>query len=250
MQISKNFCTINQIKKLELEDLDIGIELQCFPQHKLDESLDSDIEIVSKKLKNFNGHISLHGASFDLNPGSTDSRILEVTKYRYEQAIEIAYKLGARHVVFHSQINPLVLDYINKKKMDLQIKFWMDMIPLLSSKDITVVLENEYDETFHDILYIVNSVNSKYLKACLDIGHALAYSKCSIEDWIKNLDKNLEYIHLHWNDGHSDEHNPPSDYDLIYLRFILDKYKLNPIIALEYSVDNLHKEIYRLRKFL
>ncbi len=57
--------------------------------------------------------------------------------------------------------------------------------------------------------------------------------------WVKELSEYIDYIHLHWNEGLYDEHNIPEDEDIKYIRELLLKYNLNPIVALEYRVNVL-----------
>ena len=44
------------------------------------------------------------------------------------------------------------------------------------------------------------------MKACLDVGHAVLYSRLPIEEWITQLGEHLAYAHLHNNHGTTDEH--------------------------------------------
>ncbi|MDO7206107.1 TIM barrel protein [Paraclostridium bifermentans] len=163
---------INKSNIDEINKLGIGVEIQSFPQNILDEDYSTIINDCSKKLKNFSNAISLHGSSFDLNPGSTDKKVIELTKYRYMQSVEIAKEIGAKYVIFHSQLNPLLsVDKIRKLKLDNQIKFWQDFMNEIDDIDVTILLENEYDENPEEILYIVESVNSSKLRICLDTGH-------------------------------------------------------------------------------
>ncbi len=78
----------------------VGIEVQTFGQDKLDTDYQPLIIEWASKLKNFNEPISLHGSSFDLNPGSTDKKIIEVTRQRYLQSIDIAKKLEQKMLSF------------------------------------------------------------------------------------------------------------------------------------------------------
>ena len=230
---------------------EIGIEIQTFPQHILDLDISFLIEKWKKKLINFKGMISLHGSSFDLNPGSTDLKILDVTRLRYMQSIELANTLKASHVIFHSQVNPLIsVRKIRDLKLNNQIEFWIDLIDTEIPRHINVLIENEYDDTYEDIKKIFDGVNRKNFGICLDIGHVLAYSKLSLEDWISNLGDRIKYIHLHWNNGISDEHNKPTEEDLVILRQLLNKFELNPIVTMEYKVNNISEEVQRLKKYL
>jgi sugar phosphate isomerase/epimerase len=93
-------------------------------------------------------------------------------------------------------------------------------------------------------------VDRKNFGVCLDIGHVLAYSKVDLEAWFSNLGKYIRYLHLHWNDGRCDEHDIPTNDQLKELRDLIQKYKLNPIITMEYSVENIYLETERIRKHL
>jgi sugar phosphate isomerase/epimerase len=93
-------------------------------------------------------------------------------------------------------------------------------------------------------------VNRKNFGICLDIGHVIAYSKFSLEDWISNLGNRIKYIHLHWNNGTSDDHHKPTEEELIILRQLLNKYEINPIVTMEYGVNNISEEVIRLRKYV
>ncbi|KGG79474.1 hypothetical protein Y919_11815 [Caloranaerobacter azorensis H53214] len=116
---------VNQFEPYVFQQNDIGIETQTFPQRILDDEYEDLISKFQNKLKEYKGLVSLHGSAFDLNPGSTDKKVIEVTRYRYLQSIEIAKKLGALYVVFHSQINPLLkVPRIRQMKLNNQIKFW------------------------------------------------------------------------------------------------------------------------------
>lgn len=247
-RISTMVTNIKDFNPCIFEKNGIGMEIQCFPQHILDDNNEELIRKFQEKLKDFNGTVSLHGSSFDLCPGSTDKKILEITKYRYLQSIEIAESLGASYVVFHSQLNPLLtVEKIRHMKINNQIEFWNDLLEELQDKNITILLENEYDHNYEELLYMIESINSEKVKVCLDIGHALAYSKLNLKDWISGLDSHIKYIHLHWNDRENDSHDMPSNEQLELLRKILIANNINPIITLEYRAENIVKEVDRVK---
>lgn len=229
----------------------VGIEVQTFGQDKLDTDYQPLIIEWASKLKNFNEPISLHGSSFDLNPGSTDKKIIEVTRQRYLQSIDIAQKLGAKNVVFHSQVNPLLsVQHIRELKVNNQIEFWIDLFKNYIPKDINILLENEYDDTPEDIGKIVRTVNKENFGICFDTGHCLAYSSYGLEDWVKTIGDLIKYVHLHWNDGQADQHRKPSDHDFCQFKALMTKYNISPIVTLEYKVEDLSCEIKRLKSLI
>ncbi len=245
---------INNIDKFDNEKFsikEIGVEIQSFPQDKLDKGYNDLIKLWQNKLLDYDKVISLHGSSFDLHPGSTDKRIVEVTKFRYLQSVDIAKKLKAKYLVFHSQINPLLsVKKIRDLKLNNQISFWNDLLENDIPSDLCILIENEYDENCEDIKKICDGIHKPNFGVCLDIGHVLAYSKETIEDWISNLGDRIKYIHLHWNDTSSDDHNKPTNKELKFLKQLLSKYSLSPVITLEYHSKDIYKEVKRVRKYL
>lgn len=230
---------------------DIGIEIQTFPQHILDGDYEAIVHAFKKQLSDYKGIISMHGPAFDLNPGSTDGRIIEVTKHRYLQAIEIAKQLRATYLVFHSQINPLLkIKRIRQMKLNNQITFWKDLLEEFQDDTITFLLENEYDDDYKELLFLVESIQSERVKICLDIGHALAYSDLQLSEWIGALKDHIKYVHLHWNNREIDAHNQPTDAQLRLLADLLAENEISPIITLEYWSDNTLEEVNRVRKIL
>ncbi len=251
IKLLKNIVDIYNMNVDEIKKLNIGIELQTFPQHILDDDYSSIIKECKEKLSNINNIISIHGSSFDLNPGSTDKKVLELTKYRYMQSINIAKEVGAKFVVFHSQLNPLIsVDKIRKLKLNNQINFWKEFLNDISDVDIVILLENEYDDNYEELLSIIKEVNSEKLRICLDTGHALAYSSINLKEWVSGLSDYIEYIHLHYNDSSFDSHNEPSIKQLIEFNDILNNANINPYICLEYGVDDLEGGINRIKKYL
>lgn len=242
---------INKINIDEINDLGIGLEIQSFPQNILDEDYSFIIDDCKEKLKNFSNIISLHGSSFDLNPGSTDKKVIELTKYRYMQSVEIAKEIGAKYVIFHSQLDPLLsVEKIRKLKLENQINFWKEFIKEIEYIDITILLENEYDDSYEELLYIVKSVNSPKLRICLDTGHILAYSSKTLEDWILSTKDYIRYVHLHFNEGYNDSHSKPNNEQLNLFRNIIESARINPILSLEYNFEDVLEEIQRVKHIL
>jgi len=251
MKLSTIIKDVNAFKhEIFLED-QIGIEIQTFPQDIMDENNDQLIKLWKEKLVGFDGTISLHGSSFDLNPGNTDKKILEVTKYRYLQSVNLGKQLGAKYLIFHSQINPFPkVKHIRNKKLNNQIDFWNNLLSNHIPKDITVLLENEYDESPDELLRLIEGIDHDNIGVCLDVGHVLAYSSSDLQNWFSQLKDYIKYIHLHWNDGQSDAHEAPREENLILLSHLLEAYRLDSIITLEYMNIDILSEIKRIRQVI
>ena len=189
--------------------LETGIEVCKLSEPGiLDGNFDAVLAEFSDAFKNFAGKITLHGAFYDLNPVSKDSRIRDITIYRYNQSFKAAKALGAKTAVFHTGYNGMVkYPVFLEKFIESQIIFWKEFIKRFEDEGITVVLENTYEDVPDIILAIVNGVNSPNLKICIDTGHINVMSSLEIKDWIEKVGSKLHHMHLHNNSGCYDEHN-------------------------------------------
>lgn len=186
----------------------LGLELQEFSNPNL---LDNDWRAhASKYQAHLNGYsqpITMHGAFIDLISGSPDRRVATIARDRYRQNLEIAQVMGAQVIDFHANYLPLVdhpsylPDWENR-----QVDFWRPLAEEAGRIGVTLVLENMWEPDPAIISRVIARINSPYLKACLDVGHACLYSRLPVSQWIKQLGEHLIYTHLHNNHGTTDEH--------------------------------------------
>ncbi|MBW9157958.1 sugar phosphate isomerase/epimerase family protein [Clostridium tagluense] len=243
---------IDEFDAIENYNLSIGVEIQDFATSQLlDEGWELRVEKYKEKISGFKGTISLHGAYVDLNPGSPDKKIVEVTKERYLQTVKIAKAVKASYIIFHSQINVSIKDpKVKEIKINRQLYFWKEILEEIEQTDMVILLENFAESDFNDLLMLVEKINSPKVKVCLDLGHVLANSLLGIRQWIEGLNSYIEYIHFHWNDGSYDAHQAPIEGFIEEVSSTLKENKLEPILALEYGIENIEEETNRVRKYL
>lgn len=71
--------------------------------------LERKMERYQKRLEQMgNPPLTLHGPFLDLNPASFDSRIRKVTMERFDQCYQAGIRLGAKKIVYHSGMIPMV----------------------------------------------------------------------------------------------------------------------------------------------
>lgn len=184
------------------EEFHLGIEIQGFMQQYMINDL-SSVEIATKeRLLNIQKR-SMHGPFIDLFPASKDPAIVEVVKKRFLEAYKTAKTLNIQHLIFHAGFIPKA--YYPKEWLTNSMVFWRDFLSQIGD-DIEIHIENVCEEDFSLINDLVESVNSPVFSACLDIGHVNVNSSRSLEHWIKGLNTNIKYVHLHNNDGLIDSH--------------------------------------------
>ncbi len=117
---------------------------------------------------------------------------------RIIKALNLALELGIPHIVVH----PV------GKDIEENIRYYDRLI---RESDITIAIENmESDEEIskHEEINTIIESNPKRLKALFDTGHA-HMRKLDLAKEIKGYGKNLVGLHIHDNDGKSDQHLLP-----------------------------------------
>lgn len=186
----------------------LGLELQEFSDPNV---LDSDwrglLDRYRHALKDFSGPLSMHGAYIDLVSGSPDLRLVALTRERYLHNLEIGRELGVQYIDFHANYLPLV-DHPSYLPgwVERQVAFWSPLAEQAAQLGMVLLLENMWEPDPAIIVRILERIRSPYLRACLDVGHAVLYSHLPISAWIRELGEDLVYTHLHNNHGTTDEH--------------------------------------------
>lgn len=228
--------------------LNLGVEIQDFTEPNL--SLEEKTEILNNYQRLFNGYNgvkSVHGPFLDLKPASPDLLIREVSYQRYLDVFQIATQLNTDYLIFHSQINPFLVEPLIRNLNNRQAKeFWNEILQETDYRGL-ILIENVFEDTPDMLLQYIQTVNLPNIKVNLDIGHLKA-RKGSLEGWIKKLRDYIEYIHVHSNNGLYDLHRSPADKEITSLFNLLASYNLNPAIALEYEFSNIEEEIARYRQ--
>lgn len=106
-KILKTVSTMDDLNIEELDEMDVGVEIQDFTEPNLlaDERL-KIVQFYKKQFKNFNGIKSLHRPFLDLKLASPDKKIRNVSYNRYLDTIKVAVELDMDYIMFHSQTNP------------------------------------------------------------------------------------------------------------------------------------------------
>lgn len=185
----------------------LGIEIKA-PKEKQLENFDATVGELKEVLEGFPNKISVHAPCYDLNIISVDPKIREISRERFEQALEIAQAARADTIVFHTSNDNFKLPSARNKAKEELVEFWSEFVKKLEELNITAMLENVLEASPELIQQVVKEVNSPYLKTCFDTGHALINSSLQPEIWFEKFKDSLGHIHIHNNDGEGDLHKP------------------------------------------
>ena len=202
----------NEIEILpKLEELNVGIELQSYGLKGVDSppAWEEKIKQHKKIIENFSGRISIHGPFVGIRQTHRDHFLKEAVKKRMQLTFELAKELKPETLILHSGI---IGDIKRWKLMDFWLEettnFWKEEIKKYEKERIKIVIENLVEEKPDILIGLCDAVNSDFFALCLDIGHMNVFSELSPSDWVQKMDKKLQYVHLHDNNGENDGHLP------------------------------------------
>lgn len=202
------------------------------------------------KSYDFPAYTTLHGAFFDVIPFSVDHKIREIAELRIEQSIQVAKRLGAKAVVFHTNYNPFLNSegYI-KPWIQTNIAYWSDV--LKRHPDINIYLENMFDTT-PELMKAISEVLCQYdnYGVCLDYAHA-ALSDVEPEKWAECLGKYIKHVHINDNDLVSDLHQAWGDGQINRSTFYecYEKYMKGATVLIETTpMENKIRSLEMLKK--
>ncbi len=215
-----------------------GIELRYpAPFDKTDVGFNPFKNELAEAFRGFPYRVSVHAFTDGVDFVSGDRAISVISRKRGEQSLEVLNALHGGDVVnFHTGHNPFwrAPNYDTRNKDNL-IAFWKDFIKSFEKSHKIAVLENSLETEPEFILDIVKAVNSPNLKICLDTGHVNLQSKTPLETWVEKCREFLHHVHLHNNDGVSDQHRPFYDGTIDMGKFFaaLKKHNVHPNVVLE-----------------
>lgn len=182
-----------------------GVEMQAF---FLPAVLDDPRQLLARHLQALDGFAAaraLHGPFADLCPGSGDALVRGVARHRITQALPLVEALQIRHLVLHHGYVPHTTPA--REWVAQAAAFWREVLALLPPRTC-VHLENYLEASPEVILRVIEAVGDPRLGHCLDIGHAHAFSRTPVVEWIRSAGSRISYAHLHDNDGGADQHLP------------------------------------------
>jgi sugar phosphate isomerase/epimerase len=178
---------------------------------------------------------TLHAPFFDLAPGGSDREVRRVTRAKLGQAFELIPIFKPLSVVCH--LNYEENKHGNKKDHWFKhgLDTWRELVNIAEKHRTSLMLENTYEENPKQHQRMFAALGSPHARFCLDTGHTVAFAKNSWQDWLPALEPWLGQLHLHDNNGDSDDHQPigTGTFDFTGLFEYLRKRRLNPIITLE-----------------
>jgi sugar phosphate isomerase/epimerase len=148
---------------------------------------------------------TLHGAFLDVTVHSADSEIRAVSDKRIRQSMDIARRLGACAVIFHTN---LIANFKTQSYIDGWISKNAAYWRALSSEypDTKIYIENMFDSDPTPLKKLMESVSDvPNIRACFDFAHAAVFGN-DVKEWADAILPYAEHVHINDNDGVADLH--------------------------------------------
>lgn len=181
---------------------------------------------------------TFHGPFRDLSPGALDTRILAVTRERFEQTMAAAEIFTPRCVVFHSGYDPWQYQGYEDPWMESSVETWRHLAERAVQVDTVVAVENVFEKTPSTLQTLLQRVGSSRLRHCFDIGHLSVFGETSMNGWLAVTAPYIVELHLHDNRQDNDDHLPLGTGSIDFARLfrLIQRYvPVEPIYALEPS---------------
>ena len=196
----------------------LGIEIAEYcTAWNMDDKFDAVHPEVMREIDGISKRV-LHAPFNELFPCAIDPKARALAAQRYRQAIDLAKMYGATKVVVHGGYNPWI--YYPVWYVEQSIVFWKEF--LKEDPGVEIVLENVLETDPQWLMDIVQGTDNERLKLCLDIGHANAYSRIPVMDWLEDWAPYLSHFHIHNNDTSWDTHSPLTE-GTIPMKELLEK---------------------------
>lgn len=151
-------------------------------------------------------------------PSDTDSETITCII----RSIKAAAIMGAEIIVIHPMRGEgRLYRECSDEIFEENIKFYNTLLPYARENDIIIALENMYMTDLRrgikvsnvcshsdEFVKYLDALNSDYITACLDIGHAALVSDCPA-NMIKKLGNRIGALHVHDVDYTNDNHTLP-----------------------------------------
>jgi len=220
-----------------------------FNAEVLDAIGSQSLDALRKRLE-YTPSLSLHAPFMDLSPGAVDAKVREVTVYRFNQMLELAQFLKPECIVFHSGYEKWKYGLSTSLWLQKSLETWNPLNEKAESIGIKIAIENIFEDSPANLRLLMKEMDSDNFGICFDTGHCNLFSKIPLSEWLDNLAPYIIELHLHDNDGSSDQHLPIGDgvFDFRVL-FNMLKSKGPVIHTIEaHSPDRVLKSLSRLDK--
>jgi sugar phosphate isomerase/epimerase len=179
-----------------------------------------------------------HGPFLGLDVASLNDHVAEYSAECLVRGCEVTAGLGASTMIVHTNYSP----FFSRAGLREWLGNWSERMPPILEKaeglGVRIALENAWEERPEVLAHLIDVLPAGGAFACLDSGHINAFSHLSVRRWWEVLGDRVVALHLHDNDGLSDDHLPPGAgiFDFPALATLVRGMAKAPLMTLEVGI--------------
>ncbi len=224
---------------------EIGLDARALDRFSI-----QDFKAVAQKFFDKDLHFTFHGPFLDLSPGSPDPLVRQVTRRRYEQVLRLLPIFRPKALVCHAGYNQTFYGFVSDLWLENSLEMWRWLSAEVRDEGAQLTLENVFECGPWEMKELFKNLEDCHVGFCFDIGHQACFSQASFQKWMEILGAYVQQLHLHDNNGLTDEHRGLGFGTIDFKAFfiLLKSFrKTPPVITLE---THFEEELYPSLEFL
>lgn len=223
-----------------------------FNAEALDKLLPEQVESLAASLAGSGIGCTIHAPFIDLNPGSEERLLREITRKRFKQVCEAADILRPKVMVFHPGYDRWRYGEKQGQWLKHALDTFREVITATEQSGCIVAVENIFEEEPSTILALIEACNHPRVRHCFDVGHWNLFhgESVGLEEWFDALGHHIAEVHIHDNKGTRDDHAPVGEGDIdfeLYFR-LLERYAPEAVWTIEaHSRECLERAVRNIK---
>lgn len=211
-----------------------------------------DIELINNGFEKHSLDKRIHGPYSDLNPGSMDKKIREITLERFLGTVELSVRLKAGSLTLHSHFEPVFYGRHLEEWLGNSKDIWERLSQEAKKRNISIHIENSVDDSPRAVLEVLKA--HSYFGACFDTGHYNVFNPKGWRDALKEYPSgSIKEVHLSDNKGDEDSHLPLGEGSIDFNGLFeeIGRRGERPIFTLEpHTQDGLLKSLEFIKRYM
>jgi sugar phosphate isomerase/epimerase len=180
-----------------------------------------------------------HGPFLGLDIASLNDHVAEYSAECLVRGCEVSAGLGASTMIVHTNYSP----FFSRAGLREWLGNWSERMGAIIGRardlGVRIALENAWEERPEVLAHLVDALPRGGASVCLDTGHINAFSHLPVRRWWEVLGDRVVALHLHDNDGLSDDHLPPGAgiFDFPALATLVRGMNTVPLMTLEVGIS-------------
>lgn len=196
---------------------------------------------------------TIHAPFMDLNPGSLERMLREITQLRFDQVLDAAAFLNPEVMVFHPGFDRWRYGEASDQWLKGSVPIWERVLRRVEGMKTVIAVENIFEEEPSTLKALLEEIGHPQFRHCFDVGHWNLFKREGMERWFDALGDRIAEVHIHDNRGDRDDHAPPGegaiDFELFFQ--LMERYAPEAAFTVEaHSRQSLERSLTALKGYL